>query len=265
MIFDYAKLDTLATQEAAHYQGKQPYPYAVFDDFALVSAATAALESFPRPDSMAFYKYDNPLEKKLAMDQIGKLPQPIASILTELNSVSFLRFLETLTGISGLIPDPYYRGGGIHQSESGGKLDIHIDFNNHPKLNIYRRLNAILYLNKDWQPDYNGYFEIWDGHQKRQAHVLTQKIESIAPLFNRFVIFSTSERSYHGFPDPIQCPPGVTRKSIAVYYYTATGPKDASADPHSTTFIARPDDPNSPELDSLREKRNKNRLSTNIT
>ena len=264
MIFNYEKLNNLATHEASKYQGTEPYPYSQFDNFAEPEAANAALAAFPSPESISFYKYDNPLEKKLGMDRLSALPGPIVSILQELNSAQFLNFLETLTGIEGLISDPYYRGGGIHQSQRGGKLDIHIDFNIHPKLNLHRRLNGILYLNKDWEDAYGGFFDIWDGHQDaNNKHILSKKMASIAPIFNRFVLFNTSERSYHGFPDPIQCPEDRTRKSIAVYYYTAAE-STGSLNAHSTTFIGRPDDPKDTELEALREKRNRGRLTSNI-
>lgn len=264
MIFDYTALTDLANTHAQSYQSTEPYPYIQFDNFAQTDAANAALDAFPTPDSMAFYKYDNPLEKKLGMDRLSVLPEPIVAILQELNSAQFLNFLEGLTGIDGLIPDPYYRGGGIHQSQRGGKLDIHIDFNIHPKLKLHRRLNGILYLNKDWEDAYGGFFDIWDGHQDaNNQHVLTKKMASVAPLFNRFVLFNTSERSYHGFPDPIQCPESMTRKSIAVYYYTALE-SSVTLPAHSTTFIGRPDDPKNPELDALREQRNRGRLASNL-
>lgn len=264
MIFNYETLNKLAETHSKSYQQTNPYPYIQLDNFAENTAAEAALAAFPSPDSMAFYTYDNPLEKKLGMDRLSVLPAPIVAILQELNSAPFLNFLETLTGIDGLIPDPYYRGGGIHQSQRGGKLDIHIDFNVHPKLKLHRRLNGILYLNKDWEDAYGGFFDIWDGHQdESNKHVLTEKIASVAPIFNRFVLFNTSERSYHGFPDPIQCPESMTRKSIAVYYYTALESSE-TLPAHSTTFIGRPDDPDNPELDALREQRNRGRLASNV-
>ena len=199
------------------------------------------------------------------MDQISKLPTPIQNILIALNSAPFLNFLEELTGIDGIIPDPYYRGGGIHQIVKGGKLDVHIDFNKHTKLKLERRLNVLIYLNRDWKEEYGGHFEIWKGHKDTNGnHVLDACEEKILPIFNRFAMFSTSEKSYHGHPEPLNCPDGWTRKSIATYYYTVERPEEEKVDPHSTTFIKRPEDPDDKDIDALREKRNQGRLASNV-
>jgi Rps23 Pro-64 3,4-dihydroxylase Tpa1-like proline 4-hydroxylase len=265
-VFDESRLESLAQEYSQSYQSATPFPYIVIDNFMDPSVLQRALDAFPGEAQFDFYKYDNPLEKKLAMDQVAKLPEALADILYAMNSAVFLRFLEGLTGIDGLIPDPYYRGGGIHQIVKGGKLDIHIDFNRHPKLHLERRLNALLYLNQNWKQEYGGDFELWSGHRDASGrHVLESCEKKVQPLFNRFVVFSTSEDSYHGHPDPLNCPEGWTRKSIATYYYSVDRPQNEIAAPHSTTFIKRPGDPDDDAVDALREKRNQGRLATNIT
>lgn len=258
------KLDTLLEAHAKIYQSADPFPHGYIDNFMDENLLSKALDAFPNPTEMEFYKYDNPLEKKLAMDQLVKLPDPIQEVLMYMNSPQILQFLEKLTGIDHLVPDPYYRGGGIHQIPKGGKLDVHVDFNWHQGLQLDRRLNVLLYLNKDWKEEYGGHFEIWKGHREEKKHVLDECKTKILPIFNRLALFNTSEVSYHGHPEPLTCPEDRTRKSIALYYYTNGRPDEEKADAHSTTFIARPDDPNTPELNTLREKRNQGRLSSNI-
>ena len=134
-------------------------------------------------------------------------------LLYQLNSSVFVNFLEELTGVGGLIPDPHFEGGGLHQIERGGFLKIHADFNRHPKLNLDRRLNLLLYLNEDWKDDYGGHLELWDREVARC-------VKRIAPVFNRCVVFTTTDFSFHGHPEPLACPPAVTRKSLALYYYS---------------------------------------------
>lgn len=119
-----------------------------------------------------------------------------------------------MTGIEGLIQDPYLFGGGIHSVGAGGFLKIHADFNWHHKLNLYRRLNLLLYLNSDWQETWGGALELWD------VDMASCRV-SIPPLINRMVIFNTSDMSFHGHPDPLMCPENRMRNSIALYYYTA--------------------------------------------
>ena len=152
-IFNEKHLEKLANKHSKSYQTANPFPHGYIDNIMDVEILEAAVNAFPGENDFQFYKYENPLEKKLAFDQIGKLPKPIADILIAMNSAPFLQFLEQLTGIDGLIPDPYYRGGGIHQIVKGGKLDVHIDLKKHQKLQLDRRPNVI-YLNKDWE-------EIW--------------------------------------------------------------------------------------------------------
>lgn len=257
------KLEQFSKKYSEEFKEKKPYPYIAIDNFFDNDKLEEILKVFPTPKDLDFYKYDNPLEKKLAMDQISKLPDQIRNLLIEMNLPIFLNFLENLTGINNLIPDPYYRGGGVHQSERNGKLDIHIDFNIHPKLKLYRRLNAIIYLNKDWKEQYDGAFQIWSGEKTENGHKLSRMHDMIYPVFNRFVVFATSEKSYHGFPDPIQCPDNMTRKSLALYYYTSSNDNNETNESHSTVFVKRPWEDDS--LDELRNIRNKGRLSTNVT
>jgi len=260
---DLEYINNLAEKNAERYQTTTPFPYISFENFLNEYAVNKMIEDFP-PIDESFYKYDNPLERKYAFDKISELPDSIRDCLIELNSPPFLNFLEKLTGVNNLIPDPYYRGGGIHQSKRGGKLDVHVDFNKHPKLKLERRLNVLIYLNKDWKEEYNGDFQIWDGHRDENGkHVLTKLIDKIYPTFNTFACFSTSERSYHGFPEEIQCPEDMTRKSIALYYYTVKREGECEfSNMHSTTFIKLPHEDDS--LEEMREKRNKGRFTSNI-
>jgi Rps23 Pro-64 3,4-dihydroxylase Tpa1-like proline 4-hydroxylase len=138
-----------------------------------------------------------------------------------------LRFLEDITGIAHLIPDPYLEGGGFHSIGAGGFLKIHADFNWHAKLNLHRRLNVLLYLNSKWSEDWGGDLELWDQD-------MTRCVKKITPVINRLVIFSTTDSSFHGHPDPLMCPSDVIRKSIALYYYTAGRPEEEVVRPRST-------------------------------
>lgn len=265
MKLKHLNLERLHKQAAEYkekYQTALPFPHIAIDNF--LDNLDEVYNAFPRTDNFKFYEYNNPLEKKLAYDQIAKMPQAVAELLQELNTPEFLLFLEELTGIEGLITDPYLRGGGVHQSKRGGKLDMHVDFNIHPKLKLERRLNAIVYLNKNWQESWNGDLQLWEGYKDKETgkHVLVKMYEKIYPIFNRLVVFSTSDKSYHGHPQPLECPEDVTRNSIALYYYTKDRPVDDRYDPHSTVYIKLPWEDDS--LDDLREKRSKGRLTSNI-
>ena len=141
-----------------------------------------------------------------------------------------LGFLEALTGIDGLIPDPYFGGGALHQIPAGGFLKVHADFNWHPKLRLDRRLNMLVYLNPGWEDGWGGALELWS--RDRRGPVRT-----IMPHFNRTVVFSTTDSSFHGHPHPLTCPAGVSRKSVSLYYYSNGRPDAEKSSPHDTIFL----------------------------
>jgi Rps23 Pro-64 3,4-dihydroxylase Tpa1-like proline 4-hydroxylase len=230
------KLETLAQAKAEEYKANQPYPHIYFDNFLPVEVAEAALRDFPEPKEVAWHSYkDVNQHKKLAFDAVEKLPQSIRDVLYFLNTRPMLKFLETLTGIQSVLPDPHYVGGGLHQIRPGGLLEVHADFSYHNGLRLDRRINVLIYLNKDWKEEYGGHFELWDREVKRAE-------KKILPLFNRCAIFSTTSVSFHGHPVPLACPPDRNRKSIATYYYSNGRPEE---DPelthkHEVAFQQRP-------------------------
>ena len=227
------RLDELADANAQKYRTAKPFPHIVIDDFLPAKELEAVLSHFPDPDQLKWIKFNNPDEKKLAFSSVEKLPAVPREFLLFLNSSPVLQFLERLTGIEGLISDPYYTGGGLHQIEKGGKLEVHADFNKFEKLNLDRRLNLLIYLNKDWKEEYGGHLELWD-------QSMTACEEKVLPVFNRCVVFSTTSTSYHGHPTPLTCPPDRTRKSIATYYYSNGRPEEEISESHSTLFKSRP-------------------------
>jgi Rps23 Pro-64 3,4-dihydroxylase Tpa1-like proline 4-hydroxylase len=155
------------------------------------------------------------------------------NLLAELNGRAFLGFLEEMTGIDGLIADPYLSGGGLHLTRRGGHLGVHADFNIHGKMKVERRLNLLLYLNDGWLDEYGGKLELWDRE-------MTRCEKRIAPVIGRAVVFNTSLDSYHGHPDPLTCPPERDRRSIATYYYTALPEGLPGVKTRTTNFRVRP-------------------------
>ena len=228
-------LNQLAEQYHQDYIQAQPYPHIVIDNFLPESVLDNILEEFPKPGDIKWKKFNADTEKKLASTSELQMGEATRFLLYQLNSSVFIEFLEKLTGIEGIIPDPHFQGGGLHQIERGGYLKLHADFNRHKKLQLDRRLNLLIYLNKDWQEEYGGYFEMWDTE-------MTSCQKKILPIFNRCVVFSTTDFSYHGHPEPLTCPEGRTRKSLALYYYSNGRPAEEVSGGHSTLFKARPEE-----------------------
>jgi Rps23 Pro-64 3,4-dihydroxylase Tpa1-like proline 4-hydroxylase len=227
-----ARLREVAPSAAQQYRTARPFPHVVLDGLFDPDLLTGIIKEFPRPSDIKWIQYRNKREVKLASGRDEHFGPLTKGLLYHLNSSPFLDWLSQITGIENLMADSYFEGGGMHQIERGGKLAIHADFNHHPRYNVDRRLNALLYLNSDWQEEYGGHLELWDRE-------MTGCVARIAPLFNRLVVFATTDFSYHGHPDRLTCPEGVTRKSLALYYYTNGRPAEEISGDHSTLWRAR--------------------------
>jgi Rps23 Pro-64 3,4-dihydroxylase Tpa1-like proline 4-hydroxylase len=198
----------------ASYSSAKPFPHVVIDNFLPDSVAERCLREFPMESSAVLREHRHQARNRriFAPDQ---LPAFSRQLFYTFNSAPFLGILENLTGIKGLIPDPFFHGGGLHEIGHGGHLSIHVDFVHHRALNLERRLNLLVYLNKDWDDDCGGQLELWDGNMRHC-------VQSITPVFNRCVILKSSFDTNHGNPRPVDHPFMQPRRSMALYYYTAT-------------------------------------------
>jgi hypothetical protein len=234
-VLDPIYLGSLAERYHQQYMSADPFAHIVIDNFLPDSILNEVLNEFPNPDEIQWKEFDNKSEKKLASVSEQQMGHATRFLLYQLNSSTFITFLEKLTGIDGIIPDPHFVGGGLHQIKPGGYLKIHADFNKNTRLKLDRRLNLLLYLNKDWSEGYGGHLELWDVKMKACQR-------KILPIFNRCVIFSTTDFSYHGHPNPLTCPDNRTRKSLALYYYSNGRPSEEVGSPHTTIFRERPNE-----------------------
>jgi hypothetical protein len=230
---DRTTMLSLGDQLAARFQNASPFPYVIADDILPATLLDDVLSEYPEPEDVEWQSFDLPTEMKLALADTDRMGPVTRHLLAELNGQVFVDFLERLTGIPGLIPDPHYEGGGLHQIRRGGFLKIHADFNRHSRLPLDRRINVLVYLNHDWPEAFGGHLELWNKTMTR-CEVRT------LPIFNRMVIFTTSDFAYHGHPDPLTCPPNRARRSIALYYYTNGRPSSELSRSHTTLFRARP-------------------------
>jgi hypothetical protein len=232
---DRATMLPLAEQLAESFQTAQPFPHIVADGIFPDDLLDAVLSEYPEPEDVPWESFASPSELKLALADTEKMGPATRHLLAELNGQVFVDFLERLTGIVGLIADPHYEGGGLHQIRRDGFLKVHADFNRHGRLPLDRRLNVLLYLNHDWPEDYGGHLELWDKS-------MTNCAARVLPVFNRMVVFATTDFAYHGHPDPLTCPPDRARRSMAWYYYTNGRPATEVSYTHTTLFRARPDE-----------------------
>lgn len=228
-LIDYSSLEHRKEQLHKAWHEAQPFHYIVFENFFTPEAAELILQNYPTTtqggwDNTTYINQRN----KFSMT---KFTNPvIQQAFNELNSPKLLPTIEYITGIKDLVADEQLFGGGLHQSITGAFLDVHVDFNYHPETKYHRRMNILVYMNKDWKMDYNGYLELWDMSAKKQ-------LAYVEPKFNRCVIFETNEISFHGHPKPLNTPEGISRKSLAAYYYTKERPENEVAQDHNTIYV----------------------------
>lgn len=215
------------------FANAEPFGHVVIDDFLEREFAQSLAAAFPSFDGGSARGEDGRPGDKSTVERINALGPAYARLDAVVRSRAFLDLIGRVTGIDGLLYDPWYLGGGTHANRHGAKLDRHVDFRYHPVEGWQRRLNLIVYLNEQWLPDWGGNLELF-----RDPHADARPFRSVVPTFNRCVIFETHGHSWHGF-DRIELPHaerGRVRRSIALYFYTPADPAAGPA-PHSTVYV----------------------------
>lgn len=216
-------LTRLGLERREQYRSAEPYPHAVFDGFLGEARARDLAERFPGPEHPAWMRRDY-REQSARMGQLQRtgfegVDPALRHCLAELSSMAFLDFLGALTGVEGLIADPHFRGAGPSLTLPGGHLGLHADFNRDRTRHLLRKVSVVYYLGSDWQPDWGGALELWDEERTRCG-------ARYLPLLDRLIVMEHGDTHWHGHPQPLACPEGRFRASIAAYYYVAAPSKD---------------------------------------
>ncbi len=234
-------LNPVVTQRAdaiaAQFQRREPFRHVVIDDFFDATTCARLLAEFPPFERGNARNEAGELGNKSTVEKIRGLGPTYTALDDLVQTRGFLDLVGKVTGIPGLLYDPWYFGGGTHENRHGQDLDAHVDFNRHPVERWHRRLNLIVYLNHEWNDAWGGALDL---HSDPRAQ--DDAITSISPSYNRAVIFETTETSWHGFRR-IDLPGekrALSRKSIALYFYTTQRPADELADTHSTIYVDLP-------------------------
>lgn len=229
-VIDVADVTRRFTAMGPAYQSASPFPHMSMTGLFDPEVLRQVMGEFPDPNTMAGHFAGEIEGGKHTESDWAKFGPMTQAFVSACNSGPFMHALAALTGIEGLLPDPYLSGGGQHQTGRGGRLKVHSDFNVHPSLPLARRLNMLVYFNDPWEESWGGSLELWDEDMTR-AEV------KVPPTLGQVAIFTCSDKSFHGLPDPLACPQGTYRKSLAFYYFTADG---STPDPRSTLWKERP-------------------------
>ncbi|TAF65715.1 MAG: 2OG-Fe(II) oxygenase [Cytophagales bacterium] len=226
----YTEATTIA-QLKEQFNTTQPYKHLVMDNFLEEAFANTIHDYFPAIDVLnKHYKGLN--EQKSEGSNFEAFHPSFSQLRQMLMSKEFCQWVSDIVGIPDLFITDDKLGTGLHQGGNGSFLDIHIDFNIHTEKNVHRRLNLLIYMNKDWKDEYGGHLEMWNSN-------MTQCEKKVAPLFNRCVIFETNEISYHGY-SKVTLPEGLTRRSFYAYFYTDI--REGATKYHDTVFKPKPED-----------------------
>ncbi len=221
------------------FQSATPFRHLVIDDFLTPEFCRQLMAEFPAFDAKKARNELGEVGGKAVFTNLPRLGPSYSRLDGMLRNREFLSFMGRITGIPDLLYDPDYVGGGTHENLEGQDLDPHVDFNYHPTTHLHRRLNLIIFLNPAWQEEWGGALEL---HVNPWLPAEENPLKTVVPIANRAVVFETSEISWHGFKR-ISLPAEkkhISRRSIAVYYYTKQRPADEVASPHSTIYVPRP-------------------------
>ena len=215
-VFDLDAFARVVEAERDRFATAAPFPHVVVDDLFDAASLRAMVREFAGADEgWTYWHHVN--ERKRGLSDRSRMGEGTRAVVAALETPAFLASLERLTAITGLLADPHLDGGGLHETLPGGFLNVHTDFLAHTIERTWRReLNLLLFLNEHWEPAYRGWLEFWDASVSR----CERRIE---PRFNRCVVFRTSATSFHGVPSGVACPPGLSRKSLALYYFSDAG------------------------------------------
>jgi Rps23 Pro-64 3,4-dihydroxylase Tpa1-like proline 4-hydroxylase len=220
------------------FTNARPFRHICIDDFLENQFAERLLAEFPTFDRKLSVNEGGEAAGKAVNTKIREISPAYAELYSFISSKPFLEFMSQLSGIPDLLLDPKMFGGGTHENRHGQELDPHIDFNYAEDHGMHRRLNLIVYLNKDWKTEWGGAIEIHSNPRQPDAN----QIRAFDPIFNRAVMFETNEVSWHGFPiiDLPEAERGRSRKSISIYLYTKDRPAGEIAPSHGTFYVQRP-------------------------
>lgn len=187
----------------------KPYPYLVIDNFCDKDKAIAMYNKIPELNNKSRdYIFANNKFEKSNYKELGIEFEELYANLISSKMNDFLSFISN----ENVFVDPDNHGGGLHQGKKNSFLDMHLDFNYHPlKKGWYRNMNLLLYLNKDWKPEYKGHLKLVD--------LRTGEEKELEVPFNRMIIQQTRAYTLHGY-DQTNFPDHVYRTSIATYAYS---------------------------------------------
>lgn len=197
------------------FKGNLPFDHCVIDNFFDVEIARHLENEFMDYEDGAWYYYKNAIEDKKAFNNWNIFPKFTYQVFQELMSDHFVSIVEDVIQ-EKIYVDHGLHGGGWHIHGTGGNLNPHLDYSIHPKMNLLRKLNIIIYLSSELQVEHGGHLGLWSHNASTNSP--GELVKEVLPKFNRAILFDTTQNSWHGMSQGLTQPLGVYRKSLAIYY-----------------------------------------------
>ena len=229
-----------------------PFDHIIIPDFINRDYYHEIESKIPSTPEKTWWKYENPVEVKYALDDLNTMHPAIRNVFYSLSHDNTIDRFKKIFNIPDLEYDPYCHGAGLHMHPRYGRLNMHIDYEIHPISNKQRRLNVILYLNDEWNQEWNGDTQLWD-------ETVSNCVVKSYPKKNTAIIFVTTEQSWHGVPNIIMCPNDIYRKTLA-FYYVSDIKNEKNIDKlganengfrKKAVFVKRPSDPYDERMEAL--------------
>lgn len=211
---------------AVDYLQGTPVPWLTFDDFLPDDVLKNVQQDIQRMPTHIWSKFVRNGSFMLECNNLKYAPH-VRELVLNLNSSEFIRWLETVTGIKKLIPDPLLIGAGLMRCGNGDCLKLHTDFNWNDQLHLNRALSLIVYISKKWNPSWGGNLEFWSLDREKCLH-------KIAPTPNRMLLWNYDENLVHGHPAPIACPDNEFRDGLRLFYFTSNATPNSP--PHRSLY-----------------------------
>lgn len=236
--------------DPSKYQSEQPYPYMMYDNFLEGEFAKKLQTEIMNISDTEWDRYENPFEQKYTLRDKFNFPPYLQSLFDEFQKPEFVEKLSVLSGHK-LLNDPTRNFWGVHKYKNGDKLDIHVDAGLHPTTKQKKQITFGLYLSVNWKEEYGCHLEVWRGdNASENTAKIHEKIASIAPMFNRMIMFTCNDYAWHGNPISANCPEDARRIFVTLSYLSEN--YEDKNKRVKAFFVSRPEDPIDDEKDRLR-------------
>lgn len=154
---DPKKARALGSLLAEDYRSTEPFPHIVMEGILPDHLMRQVLHHLPKEKLQTVVVFDIGYGDHHKREVMPEQCDPVVcEFFHSMNSRPMLQFLDGLTSVDALLPDPYFNAGGFHEASRDVKLGVHADSRIHGQLNVQRRINLPICLNEARDDEWRG-------------------------------------------------------------------------------------------------------------